>query len=152
MHATQLEPLSATIRFMSVSPRSSCVWGRIIGRLLQGIADRCETAGREVVIGHIKGFALLEKREHLRISVISGAYPAEIDSSADVEMNELQVSVNVIVYGIAAGSLERIVRDKVSSLNGQSGIEAAIESVSATHHFHEGRRRTDTSDLSTRRE
>ena len=141
MDAMKLEPLSAHIRFISVIPRNGDEWCRIIGKFFQGIAARCEIAPQDVIIGHIKGLALFAGGEHLRVSVISSSYLPEFEASADLEADMVPLSINVIVYGLNAGSLEQIVRDEMASLNDLSRIEAAIETISAAHqtpHTHEG--------------
>ncbi|MCP4576209.1 MAG: hypothetical protein GY846_08000 [Deltaproteobacteria bacterium] len=133
MDAMKPEALSARIRLLSVISRNGDEWCRIIGKFFQGIAKRCETDPQDVIIGHIKGLALFAEGKHLRVSVISSSYLPEFEASADLEEDSVPLSINVIVYGLSAGSLEQIVCEKIASLNDLSGIEAVIKTMSAAH-------------------
>ena len=99
MDRMKQEPLSARMRFMSDSPQNSDDWCRMVGMFFQKIAAQCESSLRDVVIGHIKGLALFDGGNHLRISVVSSTYPPEFETSGDFEADLLPLSINVLVYG-----------------------------------------------------
>ncbi len=136
MDTMKLEPLSGRVRFFSDKAVTGSVWGKLIGNLFEKIAKRCESASTDTVIGHIKGLSLFTGEKHIRVSVISGSYPADIESSDGLETDEIEFAINVIVYSLSAKRLESLFKDELRSLQDQTRIKTRIEQLSTQNQIH----------------
>jgi hypothetical protein len=88
-------------------PNADGQWEIILGEYLQTIAMRCTSAGK-CVIGHIKALVLFQDEGYLRISVIAANIPASIEGEVPNGYTDLELTLNVLIYG-----LERIVIEKI---------------------------------------
>jgi hypothetical protein len=88
-------------------PDADGYWESILGEYLQTIATRC-TSAKKCVIGHIKALVLFQDQGYLRMSVIAANIPASIEGEVPNGCTELELTLNVLIYG-----LERIVIEKI---------------------------------------
>jgi hypothetical protein len=110
-----LEPFSARIHFLLEAPMPSGQWQKILARYMEALARRCEEAG-PCVIGHIKAVALFSENRYLRISVVSSSHPAEIGGKPPEIFNELNMTLNVLVYGLSRPVLHRLVKETAAAM------------------------------------
>lgn len=80
-------------------------WKTVLSRFLEDLAQRCHASG-PCVIGHIKALALFPSGGYLRLSVIAPHLPATAEGEAPVDCVSLDLTLNVIVYGLPRESLE----------------------------------------------
>lgn len=85
-------------------------WEVILGDYLEKIAQHCTDIGN-CVIGHIKALSIFSDQSYLRISVIAPDIPANIEGSVPEGSTELELTVNVLIYGLERTVIERIVRE-----------------------------------------
>jgi hypothetical protein len=74
---------------------------------LEALAVNC-LAAEGCVIGHIKALALFPNKEYLRVSVVAAHLPATIDGAAPPDCAGLEVTLNVLVYGLTRSQVEEI--------------------------------------------
>lgn len=98
-----LEPYAARLLWTSPLPRDGAAWGRLLAEFAETLARRCHEAG-PCVVGHIKGFAPLEGG-FLRVNSTGPSARADVDVRSSADCAELTLSLNVLVYGLAAGTL-----------------------------------------------
>jgi hypothetical protein len=103
--------------------------GALIAEYLEGIAHACNDAGR-CVVGHIKALALFPGGAFVRVSVISPDLPAEREGDVPSGCIDLGLTLNVIVYGLERGILERIAQDAAVALAGRLNGEVEIRTIS----------------------
>ncbi len=103
-------------------------WENLIGEFMETLARGCHETGK-AVIGHIKALALFPDGGYLRISVVSPTLPAGVEGNAPEGCNELLLTLNVIVYGLARGTLERLTRETVDRLTKKWRREVTIETL-----------------------
>ena len=63
------------------------------------------------MIGHIKGLLEVEGNKHLFFSVTSFEEKASYKGELSQEISKAKLTINVIVYGVEQGSVERAVRE-----------------------------------------
>ncbi len=136
MDTMKLEPLSGSVIFESEEPLMGEKWGGIIGDLFERIGRRCDSASSSAIIGHIKGISFYSEEKYLKISVISGSHPAEIDFSDGIETSEVKLTINVLVYGLSEYLLENFLKDELLFLQINSPITTTIEQLSTSNHTH----------------
>jgi hypothetical protein len=88
-------------------PEADGHWEKILAEYLQTLAQRCASAGK-CVIGHIKALALFSDESFLRISVIAANIPASLEGRAPAGCTELELTLNVLVYGLERSVIEMI--------------------------------------------
>jgi hypothetical protein len=88
-------------------PDAAGHWVSILGEYLQTIAKRCTSSGN-CVVGHIKALVLFPDEGCLRISVIAANIPTSIEGEVPNGCTDLELTLNVLIYG-----LERIVIEKI---------------------------------------
>ena len=117
-------------------------WERLLAEYLQGLAQKCAAAGT-CVIGHIKALALFPDNSYLQISVVSPSLPASLQGSVPAGCNELSLSLNVIVYGLAYEQIESLTNETAhqvaQSWKGEVQIEKTAQrpiSGQHEHHYH----------------
>lgn len=85
-------------------------WEKIIAAYLEELARRCQAAGR-CVIGHIKALALFPGGKFLRVSSVAAHLPASVDGAVPPGCTSLDLTLNVLVYGLERGRIEQIVQE-----------------------------------------
>lgn len=108
-----LEPYAAVQHWRL--PGADGHWESILGQYLQTLAQRCTTRGQSVV-GHIKAIALLPNQSYLRVSVIAPDIPASIEGKVPLGCIDLELTLNVLVYGVQRTVIERITQDSASEI------------------------------------
>lgn len=100
-----LEPYAVQQRWQL--PDGHDAWEIVLGEYLQTLARRC-VAGENCIIGHIKALALFPGNDYLRLSVVAAHIPVRLEGSVPEGCNELELTVNVIVYGLKRDVLKNI--------------------------------------------
>lgn len=83
-------------------------WESMLGEYLQRIAQRCSASGK-CLIGHIKALSIFTDKSYLRISVVAPNIPASIEGKAPPDCVHLELTLNVLVYGLERNVVEKIV-------------------------------------------
>jgi hypothetical protein len=103
--------------------------GALITEYLESIARACNNAG-ECVVGHIKALALFPGGNFLRVSVVSPSLPADQEGDVPSGCTDLDLALNVIVYGLERAMLERIVHATAVDLTRRWKGEVEIHGTS----------------------
>ena len=115
-----LEPFSAVQRW--VLPQAGAPPEAILKDFLEAMARNCQAAG-ECVIGHIKALVLFPDQGYLRVSVVAAHLPATIDGAAPPGCTSLEVTLNVLVYGLERGRIEQITQQTARQVAGKWHLE-----------------------------
>ncbi len=83
-------------------------WEAILAQYLQALAQRCLRASPGAVVGHIKALALFPNQGYLRLSVVAPNIPASIEGQAPSGCTSLELTLNVLVYGLDRSAIEQI--------------------------------------------
>ncbi len=86
-------------------------WEAILAQYLQALAQRCVGASGGAVVGHIKALALFPNQGYLRLSVVAPNIPASIEGKAPPGCTSLELTLNVLVYGLERSTIEQITQD-----------------------------------------
>jgi hypothetical protein len=100
-----LEPYAAVLRWHL--PAAGDRWEAILAGYLETLAQRCHASGR-CVIGHIKALALFPGGGYLRLSVTAPHLPASVEGQVPPGCTQLDLTLNLIVYGLSQTTLEQI--------------------------------------------
>ncbi len=117
-------------------PEAGNSWEVMLGEYLQKIATRCISTDR-CVIGHIKALATFSDRSFLRVSVVDARFPATTEGNAPRGCTELELTLNVLVYGLKRMEIERITREvaeETAALWG--GSVRKIDRIQSGSHIH----------------
>jgi hypothetical protein len=121
-------------------PDTKGQWESTLGEYLQTVAQRCIDQG-ECVIGHIKALATFSDHKFLRISVITPKIPANIEGEVPANCTELELTVNVLVYGLERDVIEKITCETANEIANRwkggvqhKGLNQADESLHHNHH------------------
>jgi hypothetical protein len=90
-------------------------WDTILGEYLEKVAQRCTDEG-DCVIGHIKALSTFSDHSYLRISVVAAHIPANIEGKVPAGVAELDLTVNVLVFGLERALIEKITRDTANEI------------------------------------
>jgi hypothetical protein len=113
-----LHPYAADIRFSANNELPEKRWRSNLASFLESIARRCQASGPSV-IGHIKALALFDDHRYLRASVVSPCHPADLEGNPPGEFRQMEITLNVLVYGLERSAIESLVADVISEI-GQS--------------------------------
>lgn len=97
------------------APLTGDDWQNLLVSYLAALARACDAAG-PCIIGHIKMLALFPHGGYLRISAVSPVHPPSCDGHAPDGLNEISLTLNVLVYGLPAGRLQHLTRDTALTL------------------------------------
>ena len=111
-------------------PHADGKWEVLLGEYLETLARRCTEAG-PCVIGHIKALALFADSGYVQISVVSTTLPAQVKGHVPAGCTELELSLNVIVYGLEHDLVERITSETAVHLAAQWRGEVIIRATDA---------------------
>jgi hypothetical protein len=132
-----LEPYAVVQRWDL--PEAAGHWEVILGNYLQSLAQRCSAAG-QCVIGHIKALALLPNKSYLRISVVAPHIPASIEGEVPSDCRVLELTLNVLVYGLERTVIERITYETSHEVAEQwKGVVNQKEIKQAGQHSHQSK-------------
>lgn len=113
MDELTLEPYAVTQHWRL--PAADSHWESILEEYLQTIAQRCTSAGK-CVIGHIKALALFPNDGFFRISVVTANHPATIEGAIPAGCRDLELILNVLVYGLGRNILEQITEETANEI------------------------------------
>lgn len=149
MTAPSLSPYAARLRWYFATAQAADQWQALVATFLEDLAAAC-VAGEMHVIGHIKALALLPDGGFLRASTISARHPADvaIERAGDRPCSELELALNVLVYGLAwteahqlvKASAQQVAADRgavVEQLAPSPGPGAAPDERAHSNHFHQ---------------
>lgn len=91
-------------------PDANGQWESILGEYLQRIAQRCSSTGK-CVIGHIKALSVFSDKTYVRVSVVAAHIPASLEGKVPAGCTDLELTLNVLVYGLDRAVVEQIVRE-----------------------------------------
>ncbi len=129
-----LEPYTVVQRWHL--PGADGRWEAILGGYLEGLAKGCEASG-QCVIGHIKAITLFPNGSYLRLSVTAARLPASIEGQVPAGTHTLDLTLNVIVYGLTRAVLEQITLKTAAQTAAQENGEVSSLGVGgAAHHSH----------------
>jgi len=133
-----LEPYAAVQHWRL--PEADGHWETILSDYLQTLAQRCVKASPQAVVGHLKGLALFSKSEFLRVSVVAPQIPATLSGKAPPGCTELELTLNVLVYGLPWTEIEKMVRETSTEIASQwkGGVDHKVlnQAVHPGHHSH----------------
>ena len=109
-----LEPYAVRLVLKSRDSKDSIEWGWIVSAFMEALARYCTAAG-PTIIGHIKCFAQSPGSGFMKISVIDAKHKAEITGTINGQASELDVSLNVLVYGHTREKLEKITLETIAA-------------------------------------
>lgn len=134
MDPLTLEPYAARLRWRFPQAQALDRWQALFAALLDELAVACTQGGGRVV-GHIKGLALLPGGGFVRGSKVSPRYPSDVDieGAAIDACAELEVALNVLVYGLPLSEGRRIVPEIGQGLAQRWGAELEIVAASTEH-------------------
>lgn len=111
-------------------------WESVLVDYLQRIAQRCATSGK-CVIGHIKALATFPDQGYLRVSVVAADIPASIEGKAPPGCASLELTLNVLVYGLERDIIEQIVKETANEIANQRKGEGHWKNpADASNRFH----------------
>jgi len=123
-------------------------WEAILGEYLQTIAQQCISAGK-CVIGHIKALSTFPDKSYLRISVVAANIPATIEGRAPASCVDLELTLNILVYGLKKSTIEQIVHKTANEIASQrkgavhhKDISHAGEHLHHSHHHNQSKGET----------
>lgn len=132
-----LEPYAARLcwRFPEAQPVER--WQALLAALLDELGQACTIAG-PYTIGHIKGLALLPEGGFLRGSKVSSRYPAdtEINGATIGFYTELEIAINVLIYGLPLAKAHSIVSEVSLALAQRWGAELEVLVANSHRHYH----------------
>jgi hypothetical protein len=91
-------------------PDADGQWESILREYLQRIVQRCTAAGT-CVIGHIKALSIFSDKTNVRVSVVAAHIPANLDGRVPSGCTDLDLTLNVLVYGLERTVIEQITRE-----------------------------------------
>ena len=117
-------------------PDANGNWESILGSYLQSIAQRCTTVGK-CVIGHIKALSIFPDKSYLRISVVAMNIPASVEGKVPADCTDLELNLNVLVYGLERTTIEKITRQTANEIASQrKGVVNQENMNHAGEHLH----------------
>jgi hypothetical protein len=101
-------------RLTSPDPRTAAGWCSVLERLVAGVAEGCDDAGA-LLIGHIKAFAALADG-YVRASAVDATHPPTSEARASAPATGIDLTVNVLVYGLPDEAARRVAEDSLARL------------------------------------
>lgn len=143
MSTLSLHPLAATLRWRLPTALPAEAWASLLKDYVSALAGECQSTG-PMVIGHIKALALLPDGGFARASAISATHPIDTETQVknNLELQELALTVNVIVYGLPFDTARNIVLENAQKLieacEGNLVVETIMEEGTHSHdHDHD---------------
>ncbi len=134
MAELSLEPYAAVQHWRL--PGADGRWELILAEYLQTLAQRCAASG-PAVIGHIKALALFPGGGYVRVSAVAPDIPASVEGKTPSGCTELELTLNVLVYGLERAAIERITRETSAEMAERWKGSVSLESLSqAGQHAH----------------
>jgi len=128
-----LEPFTAVQHWHRFEGEVS--WEEMLAGYLQALAQGCAQSS-QAVIGHIKALALFSAGEYLQVSVVAPDRPASTDGHAPPGITSLELTLNVLVYGLGREQIEQLVVAKTQEISARWGGEIISQSSNSSGHTH----------------
>jgi hypothetical protein len=129
------EPYAAEQRWQMPAPLPGQAWQELLAQYLAALTRACTGAG-PCIIGHLKALALFPAGGYLRASAISAQHPPTVDGRAPDGLQALDLTLNLLVYGLPHTALERIATEEAATLAAQRGGQ--VDTHTAAHHHPPG--------------
>lgn len=110
-------------------------WPAFLGEYLTALAQACTAAGAPV-LGHIKALALFPNGGYFRISVVDARRPPTTEGALPANLSALDLTLNLIVYGLEAAALQRITTETGAQLAEKHHGEVTEQIQTHSHHSH----------------
>lgn len=101
MAQLNLHPCAVQMTWLSDGPLAGGDWENTLHNFLTSLGKNC-IAGGGTLIGHIKAVATLAGSPCLQLSLVSLNQPVNIDGSVPAATDQLQMTLNVLVFGMSA--------------------------------------------------
>lgn len=124
MSSPELHPFAGQYQVHYARPACEEENRRMLAELLERIAHESAAAGT-TLIGHIKAYASQPGGGYMKGSVTSIRAPAQVEAHSMHDHEQLNVSLVVLVYGLEAERLERIVAQTWKELAGKGYLLSA---------------------------
>ncbi len=113
-------------------------WEAILAEYLVTIAQRCAGASPGAGVGHIKALALFPNQGYLRLSVVAPDIPASIEGKAPSGCTSLELTLNVLVYGLERSAIEQITQAASNEIARQwkGGVDHKELHQASQQHMH----------------
>jgi len=113
MDDLKLEPYALVLNF--TFPEIENRWEELLSHFLIDIAKESTKSGKAVV-GHIKTLTTFSDNQFFRMSVIALDIPPTTEGQIPPDSTELEITLNVLVYGIPETKIEEITRSKANEI------------------------------------
>ena len=134
-----LEPYAAHLSWRHPEDRTLEEWQALFADLLAGLAEAC-AADEARVIGHVKGLGVLPDGSFLNGSTVTPNRPpdVEIHRANGGRSAEMELTLNVLVYGLPRPEAQRLVSEVSERLAAREGIDLDISPArtAAAAHTH----------------
>ena len=106
-----LEPFATWLRFGVEVPISAANWGELVREFIRIVTVRC-AVDPELLIGHIKGFSRFPGGGYLKVSSVAAGIASDVEVRGDAadSCREIDIALNVLVYGAGSAHLGELVR------------------------------------------
>lgn len=121
-----LEPYAALVRWRAPRPQAAATWRALVAEFAELATRRAAGAGAPV-IGHVKGFASTSGDGFLHVSVVSPDRPASVEGHLPEGLQELNLTLNVLVYGLPLETVGALVREVAVDQGLRSRCDVAVE-------------------------
>lgn len=113
MDDLKLEPYAVVLNF--AFPDIQDRWEELLSQFLISIAIET-TKPEKAIVGHIKALAVFPENQFFRMSVIAPNIPPTTEEEIPYGRIELEITLNVLVYGISKNEIEKITRSKADEI------------------------------------
>jgi len=101
MAQLNLHPCAVQMTWLSDGLLNGGEWEKALRNFFIKLGENCIDVGG-TLIGHIKGVATVASSPCLQLSLVSLNQPVSIDGSVPDATNNLQMTLNVLVFGVSA--------------------------------------------------
>ena len=104
MAQLNLHPCAVQMTWLSDGPLNGGEWENALRNFFINLGENCINGGG-TLIGHIKGIATVAGSPCLQLSLVSLNQPVSVDGSVPDATNKLQMTLNVLVFGMSADNV-----------------------------------------------
>ncbi len=108
-----LDPYSVVLNF--TFPEIQNRWEELLSQFLVSIAEE-STKSEKAVVGHIKTLTTFSDNQFFRMSVIAPSIPPTTEGQIPPGNTEIEIILNVLVYGVLKTELIKITRLKADEI------------------------------------
>jgi hypothetical protein len=128
MSTLVLEPYATQQRWQAQAPLTGEAWQELMAGYLGALARACAEAG-PCIIGHIKALALFDGGGYVRISAVSATREPTVDGRVPDGLSTISLTLNVLVYGLSATSLQDLTWKAAAALAQARGVTVTEETL-----------------------